>query len=150
VRRCAGAAAGIAMAVVFTGPASATLQVCNRTAFPTIFVALGYEDPTQGGTASGWWQVQRGQCTTLVEGDLEDQYYYIYAQSGSESTDRTWESGESGPGADYCISNNAFTLRTKEYEKDGNIDCEAAGHATKGFIEVDTGDDADFTYNFQD
>ncbi|GIL02622.1 MAG: hypothetical protein BroJett030_25210 [Alphaproteobacteria bacterium] len=103
--------------------AHADFRLCNDTK-SLIGVALGYRDNGQWVT-EGWWQVPGETCASLIEGDLNSRYYYLYA----EDADR---GGQWRGDVFMCTSDRKFRI-------DGVEECFARGHQKTGFFEVDTG-----------
>lgn len=71
-------------------PATADLRVCNRTSY-IVYAAVGYESGTQMLTR-GWTRVVPGDCTTALEGKLDQPAYFLYAQSSRAHSgpERAW------------------------------------------------------------
>lgn len=105
-----------------TGAAEADFRICNDTK-SLVGVALGYRENAKWIT-EGWWQVPGETCASLVEGDLDSRYYYLYA----EDADR---GGQWRGDIFMCTSDREFRI-------DGVHDCFARGHKKTGFFEVDT------------
>jgi uncharacterized membrane protein len=120
--------------LLFAVPATAALNVCNKTARP-VKLALGRFDGAAW-SSTGWWTLTPRQCAALVPGRLIARYYYLYATDGGAGG---W-SGSRG----FCVaSGNKFTVV-------GRADCEARGYERKGFFEVDTGQRQDYTQSISD
>lgn len=100
--------------------AQAGLKFCNETD-AKISVAIGYND---GGTwtSEGWWGVDPGACTSVVDGDLTRRYTYWRATSGSHS----WEHANFM----FCTSPEVFTIV-------GDENCDTRGYERHGFNEID-------------
>lgn len=105
-------------------PAHADLRICNDTT-SMIGVALGYR---KEGTwvSEGWWQVPGETCASLIEGDLANRYYYLYA----EDADR---GGQWRGEVAMCVSDSEFRI-------EGIDECFSRGLNRSGFFEVDTDD----------
>ncbi len=110
-------------------PAHADLKLCNRTE-SKVGVALGYKDP-QGWTSEGWWNVPPTGCVKLKEGALNARYYYVYAVDYDKG-------GAWGGKSMMCTQNKLFTIH-------GIDQCQERGFDKKGFFEVDTGEEQDWT-----
>lgn len=104
-------------------PARADFRLCNDTK-SLVGVALGYR---QGGKwqTEGWWQVPGETCASLIEGDLNSRYYYLYA----EDADR---GGQWRGDVFMCTSDREFSI-------EGVQECFARGFQKTGFFEIDTG-----------
>ncbi len=118
-----------ALGVALAGAAEAGLEICNETDVLQS-IAIGYKGDTDW-TSEGWWNIEPGDCTLVVAGDLTKRYYYYFADSAA-GTFR---------GQDYV-----FCLRDEEFAIVGDTECEARGYEDGDFREVDTGETAlDFT-----
>ena len=104
-------------------PARADFRLCNDTT-SLVGVALGYRENAKWVT-EGWWQVPGETCASLIKGDLNSRYYYLYA----EDADR---GGQWRGDIFMCTSDRKFRI-------DGVEECFARGHQKTGFFEVDTG-----------
>jgi len=110
-------------------PAAGGLRLCNKTA-SNIGVAVGYK-LSDAWTTEGWWNVATDDCETLVKGELESRFYYIYAVDYDQG-------GVWGGKAIMCTRDKKFTI-------DGIVDCLARGYERTGFFEVDTGEQKSWT-----
>ncbi len=115
-------------------PARAELRLCNLTA-SKVGVTLGYRDP-QGWVTEGWWDLKSKDCETLLTGTLAARFYYVYAVDYTRG-------GEWSGRALMCTKDTAFTIRGVE-------DCLARGFDRNGFIEVDTGEQKNWTIQLSD
>lgn len=61
--------------------ARADFRVCNGTQ-NLVGVAIGYR-AKDGWITEGWWQVPATTCATLIEGELQSRYYYLYAEDAA-------------------------------------------------------------------
>jgi uncharacterized membrane protein len=131
---------GAALLLVAASPsAKADLKLCNNTA-SKIGVAIAYKD-SKGWASEGWWTAdpkspdpavaEKQKCLTLQKGALHARYYYVYAVDMVKG-------GSWGGPAQICINAKEFTIR-------GIDKCEERGFQKKGFFEVDTGEEADWT-----
>ena len=118
----------VAVAAFTSAPASADFQVCNESG-EHIAVAIAYYDElTDSYVSEGWWNIDSGSCKTPVSGKLQNEYYYLYA----ESDQHTWTGGHS-----MCLDPvHEFTL----YDVDTSCD-----YSYKDFFRVDTGDYVSYT-----
>ncbi|WP_170294943.1 DUF1036 domain-containing protein [Roseospira navarrensis] len=114
--------APVALMVFAVSPALAGLEVCNQTNIPR-WVAVGYNKDSMW-TSEGWWNLEPGDCTTVLDGDLTEQFYYYRAEDQNEDFE--------GDGYMFCGVDDAFTIV-------GDQDCEGRGYNELGFREVDTG-----------
>lgn len=103
-------------------PAKADLRLCNDTK-SLVGVALGYWAKGDWVT-EGWWQIRGEACASLIEGDLNSRFYYIYA----EDADR---GGQWRGEVFMCTAN-------KEFRIEGVKECFSRGYRKTGFFEVDT------------
>lgn len=125
---------GLACVVVCLAakPALAQFTVCNESP-DMAYVAMGYWDNTQY-VSEGWWTVDPGSCVATTDGELQYQFYYVYAETEPDKAGNmvTW-----GGETMLCINPyNSFRIW-------GDINCDT------GFIEVDTGKSAHWTFTLQ-
>jgi len=74
-----GAAVILASSALAPSPAFASFRVCNDSG-EKISVALAYfGSDADGWTSEGWWNLDDGECATPIGGDLDNRYYYLYA-----------------------------------------------------------------------
>lgn len=112
------------------GTAQAGLEFCNKTDV-TASVAIGYKGD-QGWTSEGWWNVDAGDCKTVVSGDLDKSHYYWRAESSGNS----WSHAKFM----FCTSEDEFTIV-------GDADCDGRGYAREGFNEIKLEGKTAFTMN---
>jgi len=126
----------IALAAFFAavGPASAGLSVCNKSAHG-IKVAIGYFNGTRW-ASEGWWRVETRKCAELLTGRLDARYYYLYATDGATGT---WDGG-----TNFCVGT------TEKFAVVGRGACAAHGYDRRGFFEVDTGGQLNWTQALSD
>ena len=105
------------------GAAHAEFRVCNGTQ-NLVGVAIGYR-ATEGWITEGWWQVPASTCATLIEGELQSRYYYLYAEDAARGGRWTGD-------INMCAAENEFKIV-------GVQDCFARGYQQLGFKEYDTG-----------
>jgi uncharacterized membrane protein len=107
---------------IFSTPAKADFRVCNDTT-SLVGVALGYA--TNGNwQTEGWWQIPGETCATILEGELNSRFYYIYA----EDADR---GGQWRGEIFMCTANQEFRI-------EGVKECFERGYEKTGFFEIDT------------
>lgn len=126
--RLFGAAGALALLALAT-PAKADMRVCNSTK-GRVGLAIGYLDGPVWVT-EGWFNLKPNRCETVIRGKLTSRYFYIH-------------------GIDYdrggaWIGPNVLCTRDVEFSIRGPLDCYARGYERAGFIEVDTGQQADWT-----
>ena len=109
--------------MAFAGSAHADFRVCNGTQ-NLVGVAIGYR-AKEGWISEGWWQVPATTCATLIEGELQSRYYYLYAEDAARGGRWTGD-------VNMCVAENEFKIV-------GVNDCFARGHQQMGFKEYDTG-----------
>ncbi|MCM2473412.1 DUF1036 domain-containing protein [Rhizobium sp. CG5] len=105
------------------GSAHAEFRVCNGTQ-NLVGVAIGYRS-AEGWISEGWWQVPATTCATLIEGELQSRYYYLYAEDAARG-------GRWTGGVNMCVAENEFKIV-------GVQDCFTRGYQQMGFKEYDTG-----------
>jgi uncharacterized membrane protein len=109
--------------------AVADLRVCNQTQ-NRVGVSIGYQDGTTWVT-EGWFNLKGNGCEVILKGKLNSRYYYVFAQDYDRGGE--W----SGP--------NFLCTRDQEFSIRGPQDCYARGLERTGFLEIDTGEQADWT-----
>jgi uncharacterized membrane protein len=114
--------ASMGLGVSATG-ASAEFRVCNATQ-TAVGVAIGYR-AKEGWISEGWWQIPPTTCSTLIEGQLQSRYYYLYAEDAQRG-------GRWSGNVNMCVADNEFKIT-------GVQDCYARGFQQFGFKEYDTG-----------
>lgn len=105
------------------GIAKADFRVCNGSQ-NLVGVAIGYR-ASDGWITEGWWQVPATTCATLIEGELQSRYYYLYAEDAARGG--RWKGD-----INMCVAENEFKIT-------GVQDCIARGFQRIGFKEYDTG-----------
>jgi uncharacterized membrane protein len=139
--------AGLTMTAA--GSSFAGFKVCNKST-EKANVSVGYNHRDFGWTSEGWWTIAVDDCHTILTGDLDQRYYYIYVLGDNGGT---WSAGKSGQkGGFFCLSKTKYTFHNQDYrskDKD-EVDCEAGSQQTKQFLEVDTERATDFTFTVKD
>ena len=102
--------------------ARADFRLCNDTT-SLVGVALGYRESGKWVT-EGWWQIPGETCTSLIEGDLNSRFYYLYAEDADKGGQ--WR-GE----IFMCTADREFRINGVE-------ECFARGFQKTGFFEIDT------------
>jgi uncharacterized membrane protein len=127
--------AGLAFAwLAPAAPAAADLRICNMTT-SRIGIAVGYRDQ-QGWLTEGWFNLKANACEAVLKGDLNHRYYYIHAVD--------YDRGGEWSGASYmCTREREFTVRSFE-------NCLARGFERTGFLEIDTGEQKNWTVQLTD
>jgi uncharacterized membrane protein len=120
--------------MALTLPAHAGFTVCNKTAHPAR-VALGRFDGSAW-ISQGWWTIGAKACEALLPGPLDARFYYLYAADGGSGS---W-SGARG----FCVAQD------EKFEIAGRNDCAGRGFDRKGFFEVDTGQQPNYTQSLSD
>jgi len=121
----------LAILVATGGPALAGFQVCNKTALP-VRASLGRFDGTAW-SSEGWWTVAPKACVPLLTGPLQARYYYLYASDGGAGV---WEGK-----FHFCVA------PANRFEAKGRADCARRGFDARGFLQIDTGRNPDWTQN---
>ena len=123
------------MLMASTNGALADFRLCNNTS-SRVGVAVGYKDG-EGWATEGWWNIAgNGACETLLRGELQARFYYIYAVDYDRG-------GEWSGQAFMCTRDKEFTIR-------GTENCLARGFDRTGFFEVDTGEQRSWTVQLTD
>jgi uncharacterized membrane protein len=123
----------VSLGVLFAGtPAMAEFSVCNNSQ-KTAYVASGHWN-NYSYVTQGWSIVQPGTCTITYPGDLQWQWYFVFARTNEDETGNYDVWGGDEP---LCIHwPNGFTIV-------GNEGCDT------GFIKVDTGLSKTFTFTLE-
>ena len=124
-----GIGAVVLAAALWPGLALAQFQVCNQT-LDLANVAIGQPGP-EGFETRGWWKIGPNQCATVIRKPLTSRYLYIFA------TDVFGKELLSGA-VPMCIGTERFVI-------EGAADCPLRGLVEARFIEVDTGQNDDWT-----
>jgi uncharacterized membrane protein len=114
---------GFGLAFAVSTPAKAEFRVCNATQ-NLVGVAIGYR-AKEGWISEGWWQIPATTCATLIEGQLQSRFYYLYAEDAARG-------GRWTGNVNMCVAENEFKIT-------GVQDCYARGYQQFGFKEYDTG-----------
>lgn len=112
----------IGSTTLFAQAAKADFRVCNDTK-SLVGVSLGYAVDKKW-TTEGWWQIPGETCSSLLEGELNSQFYYIYA----EDADR---GGQWRGEVFMCTADEEFKI-------DGVQECFSRGFQKTGFFEINT------------
>ncbi|WP_421656012.1 DUF1036 domain-containing protein [Leptothermofonsia sp. ETS-13] len=121
-------AAGIITSFSFATSAKTKLEICNRSDEGTVQVAIAYPNGKNGWNSQGWLSLKEGECSTMLEGNLTNRYYYYYAWADSAYS---WK-GEHR----FCVSNRKFAFVNADRQ------CKGANSRWENFRELDTGRDA--------
>ena len=103
-RLLAPCAAALAFAFA-TGPAHASLRLCNRTSY--VLTAATAAAGTSDALVQGWTRIVPGSCRTTIQGDLAATAYYVYARTSSahSGAPRAWNGD-----ANFCVKDTNFSL----------------------------------------
>jgi len=118
------------LSILATGKAHAEFTVCNQT-LDVVNLAVGQKVDNADQT-DGWWTIGANQCVNVIREELTNRYIYIYA------TDVFGHAILSGA-TDMCIERRRFSIR-------GIEECWQRGHIAARFVEVDTLDQARWTF----
>jgi uncharacterized membrane protein len=110
--------------------ARAEFTVCNQT-LDVVNLAVGQEVDAAFQT-DGWWTIGANQCVNVIREELTNRYIYVYA------TDVFGNAILSGS-TDMCVERKRFTVR-------GIDECWQSGHIAARFFEVDTLEQARWTF----
>jgi len=116
-------ALSIGTSLLTPSSAHADFRICNDTK-SLVGAALGYKDGEKW-LSEGWFQVPAETCSSLIEGDLNSRFYYIYAEDADK--------GGQWRGDVFLCTNE------REFKIEGVEDCFTRGHIKTGFFEIDTG-----------
>ena len=124
------ALATLLLALLSTGQARAEFTVCNQT-LDVVNLAVGQKVDDADQT-DGWWTIGANQCVNVIREELTNRYIYIYA------TDVFGHAILAGS-TDMCIERRRFSIR-------GITECWQRGHIAAKFLEVDTLEQARWTF----
>ena len=80
---------------------------------------------------AGWWTLDPNKCEALLVGKLTTRYFYVHAVD--------YDRGGAWLGKAFmCTNHGGFVIQ-------GTEDCSMRGHDRRGFFEVDTKDQSDWT-----
>lgn len=133
-----------AVTVLTPLPARAAFVFCNQTKI-TIEAAFGHRDDKLW-VSEGWWQIQPGQCSRVLNKPLKQRFYFYYAR---ELPSAAPVDGSRKPliwSGKYPLCSN-----TKAFRIEGDNDCEKRDYRVTMFQGIDIGTvRRDYTLNFQD
>ncbi|AHA27454.1 DUF1036 domain-containing protein [Candidatus Liberibacter americanus] len=119
------------IAIIFYSDISlANFRVCNETNY-LVGISLGQPSIKGGWITKGWWQIPMNTCETILKGDLDSRYYYLYAEGSDNNAHWIGD-------IQMCVGQDVFTIV-------GINDCYARGYLKVGFTEYDTGQHASWT-----
>ena len=114
---------------------AASFTVCNKAKQP-INVAIGYEDKDLGMVSEGWWKLAIGDCTDIKAADSKDhQYYFLY---GRGERGGNWSSFDPAEEGAFCVVKNNFKFVNRDFEANGNLECERRHASVIKFRRLDT------------
>lgn len=125
--------AAAAASLLLASEAHAGFKICNfggRSAFMTMAFRSG-----SAFQSKGWWEIPAGGgCVATIEGPLRNRYYYLHGQDAEGM---------------FVSGNYLFCVKTTpSFEiADAQTSCSGASAERRGFIQIDTGEAKDFTYN---
>jgi uncharacterized membrane protein len=137
------AALAAVVSLAATSAVRADFRVCNKSN-ERATVSIGYNSSEYGWTSEGWWRIPIGECMNIINGELKNKYYYVYATGHKGGT---WSGRKDQEGGAFCIAKEKYTLHNREYRSGDVLNCEKSRFQTKKFRIVDTGESSNFTYN---
>lgn len=118
------------LSIVSIDRARAEFTVCNQT-LDVVNLAVGQKIDNADQT-DGWWTIGANQCVNVIREELVNRYIYLYA------TDVFGHAILNGA-VEMCIDRRRFSIR-------GIEECWQRGHIAAHFVEVDTLEQARWTY----
>lgn len=129
----AGLAAFIG-AAVFAAPAQAGLEFCNRSSY--LLDAASAHEVEQGVLVQGWFEINPGDCATVIGEDLSGGEYYAFARTrGAHGASRRLTSGDrmlcidvadfSFVSANGCTGRGLQKVEFARIDTEGNSDWKA-------------------------
>ena len=125
--------ASILASFVLIDPSLAGFRVCNHSN-QRVDVAFSYPHHEFGWTAEGWWTIEPSHCRTVMNGNLTNRYYYLYAR-GSKGGE--WKAPGGQEGGFFCTKNSRFVLQNRNFINGSKLDCAANNLEGKQFFIVD-------------
>ena len=130
------------MAGLTAESADARFRVCNKSD-TVLSVAFGRIDRARGWVAKGWWVIDTGRCANVYPDDLDNRYFYAYAEAKGGGP--AWKGGT----VPFCVEDSEFLLFQEQYGKNTPEDCAKAGLRSARFISIDVGQgERNHTLNF--
>lgn len=128
-------------------PAAADFRVCNKSG-ETVDVAIGFfADDKSGWISRGWYRINAGGgCVPVWWGDLNNRYYYVYADTGGGAGHRWDGAGTNRPTAPFCVSKATFRLDQNLYGSRQDADCARHQLHSRTFFRVDVGNARQFDF----
>ncbi|PYF09880.1 putative membrane protein [Rhodobacter viridis] len=128
-RFCKAGALALGVALLAATPVWAQFQLCNQM-LDLANVAIG-QPAGDSFETRGWWKICPNHCATLIRKPIAARFLYFFATDifGKELLSGT---------VPMCIAPDRFVI-------EGESDCALRGQVEARFIEVDTGDTADWT-----
>ena len=118
-----------ALLCVSASPASAALQVCNRTSY--VLYSASATVIGNNIASKGWTRIAPGACQTLFPGDLISPTYYLYARTSQAHSGPTRAWGGDRP---ICVEDVNFTSR----DSAAVLACQSDSFFTLPFASIDT------------
>jgi uncharacterized membrane protein len=136
--RCGLALLALFGLLSFSTPATAQLELCNRTSY--ILYTAAATQSKDGVVTQGWTRIVPGDCKTAINGELGDDSYYVYARTSTAhgGPSREW----AGP-VRLCAMQSNFRVKTPL----GTVSCAAEASALP-FAPVQTKGAAVWTTTF--
>jgi uncharacterized membrane protein len=108
-------------------------------------MSFGYWTEDRGWISEGWKQLEDSYCYLNVIGELDNRYYYVYAED--EAIDKVWEASEDEAGGLFCIMDDDFEIEVDDYTQNDIVTCDEDMFLIR-FIEVDVNELQDYTFYF--
>lgn len=114
-------------------------RFCNKTQY-LVWAAIGTISDL-GFTSKGWLRIPAGQCGVAINEDLNERYYFTYAEAVDNNGNPVQEGGRNK------IWGGSFSMCTKtpRFIIDGRDNCLERGFDEHGFERIDTGNAKNWT-----
>ncbi|ABS61919.1 protein of unknown function DUF1036 [Parvibaculum lavamentivorans DS-1] len=132
------AAAVLFACLAFSAPAHADYRFCNKTSY-VLDGAIAVEAGAAA-TSSGWLRVQPGECGVMLEGDIVEQKYYVYARTIDAHLGSV----------KYFSGNERFCIVEDEFAVEGREQCAMRGYDSADFLQVATKPGKEWTTTFSE
>lgn len=119
----------LVIALLMPLSAQAELRLCNQS-FDVLNIALA-QAQGDGFRSRGWWRVAPNQCATLLREPLRERYFYVFAADVF--------------GKVVLAGSVPMCVAPRRFETGEQTDCLLRGFLDARFLEIDTGDQPNWT-----
>lgn len=135
--RCLQIATAVLLAwFALPSAAHADYRFCNRTSY-VLDGAIAFETESRW-ASRGWVRILPGECSTVLEGDIGERDYYVFARSIDAHAVRV----------KYFSGNTQFCTLDGDFEIEGSEQCALRGYDSADFLRVRTKADKNWSTTF--